>query len=303
MVLIVSEFYDTNVFQFFCHELNVLWKFLVKNPGEHVLFLKNYNPKNPANVWRLDLFKTLVPTITENPPTDMKQVRLETDEWDYMLIDPHKYITKYETCDFYAPLAERIKKSLGVTSAKGEYVLYIKRETSRVLYDHKTKDLFENLFTKFCESKEIPYKVASFDSGVSFREQAELASSAKVIVSVHGAALTNAFLLPAGGHIIEINFRRFWHCDPVCFDHFSGKIKYTAKCAGKPSWRPFFHKAEFHNMALLFKKRYTEFDIEDAENFQTCVPVYIEKMYVDGDKLLRTVEEAYLAGKCLDTSS
>jgi len=288
-MLIVSEFYDTNIFHFFAHEVNVVWKFLVKNPGEHVLFLKSFNPSNPANVWRLGLLNTLIPTITANPPTDVKQVRLETGAWDWMLVDPHRYITKYETCDFYAPLAERIKQSLGVTDAKGEYVLYIKRDASRVLYDHKTKELFENLFTRFCESNGIEYKVASFDGGVSFREQAELMASARAVVSVHGAANTNIFLLPEGGHLIEINFRRFWHCDPVCFDHFSGKLKYRDKCTGKLWWRTHFHKAEYHNLAMLFGKRYTEIDIEDAENFQSCVPICVEKIYVDSAKLLEII--------------
>ena len=63
-------------------------------------------------------------------------------------------------------------------------------------------------------------------------------------------------------HIMEFNFRKHWHCDPICDQHFSGQLAYNEKCDGELTFKPYFHKADYHNLARLLNKPYIELEVE-----------------------------------------
>ena len=106
------------------------------------------------------------------------------------------------------------------------------------------------------------------------------------MISCHGAANTNLIFLPDNGCLMEINFRKHWQCDPVCDDHYNSNISYDRKCNGKLTYRPYFHKGDYHNLAKFFDKKYVECEIENADIFLDRNPINLKNIYVDADKII-----------------
>ena len=89
--------------------------------------------------------------------------------------------------------------------------------------------------------------------------------------------------------LIEINFRNHWYCDPVCDDHYYGRISINCKCSGSRT-NSFFHKADYHNLCHLINKKYIEIEAEKySEGFTARNPISKKKIYIDGQNLLKHI--------------
>ena len=286
-----------NIFHFFALETNAIWKIVCNNPNtQYIAFLQNFE-NNGVHKWRKDLLTTFLPTFasTEEFQEYCKQnnsyiksiVNVQYNGW---IIDPWTFV-KYEPSQESLPFARTVKQSLRIENKLGVYATFVTRRKSRILRDKDTNTLLEPLFEEMCRSYKIPYKVACFDD-ISFEEQASILADTKVMLSCHGAGNTNVFLLPNNGHLMEINFRKHWFCDPVCDEHFHKHIPYNHKCKGELTWRPYFHKADYHNLSLFFGKKYTELELSYVDGYIDRNPINVREVFVDAKYILEQVRKA-----------
>lgn len=294
VTLLVSSIVDVNIFHFFALEVNAIWNTLYhKQDVSFVLFLQDYKD-NGVHRWRKDLLNCIVPTFVyiEHLQQYCKDNNvfvkcIENVVYNGWIIDPWKFI-EYSPNQIYMGLAQSVKTALGVAQTSGKYATLVTRNKSRILYDHKSNIHFENKFAEFCKEQHLPYKIICFDD-ISLKEQAYALADTKVMVSCHGAGNTNVFLLPDNGHLLEINFRKNWFCDPVCDPHFKGELSSTCKCKGQLTWRPYFHKADYHNLAKFFGKKYTELEMEYVESYIDRNPINVKNVYIDTKYILQHI--------------
>ncbi len=297
-VVLVSNIKDINIFHFFALEIWVVWDTVCKYKNiSFILYLTDYED-NGVHRWRKDLSSAFVPTFTnkENMCKYIHDKKLSVTKvidlpYHGWMIDAWSFV-KYPKSDYWISFADTIKNNLQLpVTLHGTYATFVTRKKSRVLYDVETKTLFETIFRQTCLQHKIPFIVACFDE-MTLHEQAVIVSKTKVMLSCHGAGNTNVFFLPSNGHLMEINFRKHWYCDPVCKLHSTGELPYTCKCDGKLTYRPYFHKADYHNLAHLFGKQYTELSIEDGEGFIDNNPINITKLYIDGNYVIKMMLSA-----------
>lgn len=285
MLILVSQYDDVNIFHFFAVEIKAVWNYLVNSrqseTGNICLYLQKYDHSSPAHRWRADVLKTIIPTYTnlDEVPRGSAQI-LPMSDW---IVNSWTFI-KYDLSPNYISMARKIKDYYNTSNITGTYAVFVSRSKSRILYDIHTRRLLDDMFAELCTSLSIPHRVVSFDDA-TLEQQAQALGDAKVMISCHGAANTNIFLLPDNGHLLEINFRRHWYCDPVCDGHLTGEIPYKQKCNGRLTFRSYFHKADYHNICHLFDKGYTELEVEDAEGFIDRNPINIKNVYVDARKV------------------
>lgn len=283
MKLIISQFADINIFHFFSVEINAIWKEIHLNPNDYSIYLMNYKDDG-VNRWRYDFISKLVhkvfidTNININKYTYTEHINLKCTDWMY---DSWQFIN-YQPAKYYISIADLVKTNMNISiEKKGTDIVFVIRTSSRVLYDYETNTLLENVLLKY-----IPeLKIVDFDK-LNFEEQVKTISNASIMISCHGAANTNAIFLPPNGKLIEISFRNHWYCDPVCNDHATGKIKYTEKCCGKLTFRPFYHKADYHNICKIFNKDYAEIPLSNAEGFINENPINVRKIWVDSQKII-----------------
>lgn len=282
MIILVSPYDDVNIFHFFAVEIKAVWDVLKERSGQEMcLYLQKFDHKSPAHKWRLDMLKALIPTYVESNAVPKGKIEmLPLSAW---IVNSWSFI-KYDPSEHYMAMARKVKEHYGTLNVKGTHVVFVSRAKSRVVYDVHTGRLLEDLFVELCNSLRILHCVVSFDNA-TLEEQAKALADAKVMISCHGAANTNIVLLPDNGHLLEINFRKHWQCDPVCDKHFNKEIGYKDKCNGSLTFRPYFHKADYHNICHLFNKGYTELEVEDAEGFVDRNPINLMKVFVDARKV------------------
>jgi hypothetical protein len=297
-IILISQIKDSNIFHFFSLEINSVWKRIQNCNDTYLLFLKDYH-QNGVHKWRRDLLSCVIPTFT--CVNDMKQyckknniknIQYENINYNEWIINPWQFID-YKPNILFNNFSDVVKNKLMVNNYKGTYATLITRANTRVLYDFKTHILFEENFKQECQNNNIPFKVICFDT-ISLQEQAEALQDTKVMLSCHGAANTNLFFLPENGHLLEINFRKHWYCDPVCDDHFTNKINYTCKCNGKLTCKPYFHKADYHNLSKFFNKKYTELEFEYSDGFIDRNPINVKNIYVNSRYIMDKVLELFV---------
>ena len=71
--------------------------------------------------------------------------------------------------------------------------------------------------------------------------------------------------------------------DRVAFDSPDGQL----------TFRPYFHKADFHNLCYLLNKRYIEVEAEMYEGFRSRNPISRMKVFVNGNKLVSIIAREY----------
>jgi capsular polysaccharide biosynthesis protein len=108
---------------------------------------------------------------------------------------PKKYATT--SPDLLNEIRDKFKEKVGFdNSYVTSKVVYISRKKARGRYVKN-----ENELIKFLSNYDI--EVVCTEE-LSFHEQVKLFSSTKVLISIHGAGLTNMIFMPAGGAVIEL---------------------------------------------------------------------------------------------------
>lgn len=198
---------------------------------------------------------------------------------------------EYEPNEGYIRLAAAISQE--TLSARPGYVLINQRSPDdRHLHDHESGQPLEQFLAPRLASLEIPFKSCDFGS-ISPRRQAELCGGARVLVSAHGAGNSNVIFTPRSCSLVEVNFRKYWFCDGVCDEHFSGRLKYDQDCDGTLGWEPYFHKADFHNLCFLLGRRYVEVEAEAYAGYNARNPISRKKVFVGGDRLVSIIKREF----------
>jgi len=320
--IIISHYNDnTNIYHIFACEIMLIWnisKFNIKN----IIVLKHYINNN-INNWRLSLLKSIYKNVyIHNIPSNINNV--STKKFDiinilkkqnYKFLNESFIFMKIPKSSHYIKMANIIKNNiynkLNIKDYKSKYVGFIVRENNRILYDNDEKiNHNKNVFVHDILSKElkklnIPFKTTSFDNS-TFEEQADFLKNVKILIACHGAAFTNLFLLPKNAIIMEVSFRKYWFCDPVCECHYSGQCSYKTDCQNKnkvinkfkfdlKTNKLIYHKADYYNLSQLFDIGYKEILIEDANGYfknpkdKDYNPINLTNIYIDTNAIINEI--------------
>ena len=222
----------------------------------------------------------------------------------------------------FLSLASTIKINLGINefaiNNTNEYkVGFIIRTNNRILYDNdekvkNNKNVFvHDILAKELKKLNIPFKSTSFDN-TSFDEQAEFLKDVKILIACHGTAFTNLFLLPKIATIMEVSFRKYWFCDPVCDCHYTGKCTYKTDCENRnkvinkytfdeKKEKLIYHKAEYYNLSQLFGIGYKEILIEDANGYfndntntnDINNPINLTNIYINTNAVINKIRKLF----------
>ena len=274
---VVSPFTDNlNIFHSFVREIYALWTLGESLGGcrSFALVLVDGEPQagHPAEfarMWRRDLLQRLFRKVTYDPDWVASGDKSEhvAPLWPPWFINPWKFI-KYSP----VPTLLSLRQRLGARAGGGRpAAAFIYREQDRKVYTLQGELLQDALaaagVTALC-----------FDNKTML-EQATALRGVTTLAAVHGAALTNMIFLPAGSTVVELSFRTFWFCDPVCDPHFSGELPYTTKCGTRPP--PHYHKADYHNLSHACGHAYRECPIDGGNTFSSRNPISLRNLYID----------------------
>ena len=189
-------------------------------------------------------------------------------------------------------LSELIKENSGLTAPDEGYVLLNQRPVgNRYLIEAQSGLPLEDFLRDEMERRSIPFKDCDF-SKLAPQEQAQMCAGASVFLSAHGAGCTNIIFTPPHCAVIEYNFRKHWHCDPVCDRHFDGTLADSEECTSGLETHPVFHKADFRNLSLILGRPYTELEVVRYKGRSSRNPISRDYMYVDGSALLVEIEKS-----------
>jgi hypothetical protein len=277
-----SNMNDKNIFHFLVFEIHAVIEFVAKNDRvDYVIILNHYDPSQSAHRWRKQVLEGLgIAVYAANDPVPLTVI--DRIIMDIPLRIQGTMIKSFEYVD-YAPnsairaAAEKIKKFYGVPcDVEPEGVLLIQRKKTRALVD----------ISGGCPLEGDARARCVYFEDMTFREQIEAISSAKWIIAAHGAAETNIMFAHPSATLIEVNMRPHWYCDPVCNEHYSGKLRIDQKCKGKLNTWPTYHKADYHNLAKYCGINYKEVSPVGYDGrFVDRNPISKERIIVDAREL------------------
>jgi len=271
-----------NIFHVFCLEVNRVFRLISESRESDWAVL--IQPDHRL-IWRGFVLSGLVPVFCDESEIDRDFVLVElppmvgVGSW---LIHPFQFI-RYQPSSFYRAMVEQILVRNECSSTSDELIdiVFIKRLSSRILLDLDTIKPFENLLEKACKDQGLSLRVASFEVMTPF-EQIALMRKARLLVGVHGAGLTNLVFLKDSAAVLEVDFLKYWSCDPICQDHFSGRIPYQQKCSHAKT----YHKADFYNLAGLFGKNHSSISIDDVRERIDANPISVKYVLINANRLI-----------------
>ena len=281
--MIVSHYNDnSNIFHIVLKEFPVLIQYTKDYNQRYDIVLKN--TKGDSNVldYRKFLYTPFFNVVTYNIN---KPESINLHKFPYALFNPFKFQHVKLNNDFCNALC-RIKDYYYVSSNNSPAIIFSLRKSSRILYDTKSKTNFEELITQKYGKESIVY----FECMTPF-EQLQALQNCKIFCGIHGANLVNMIFTRSFAHVIEIDFKTHWYCDPVCSDHLQNKLQPWEQCKGKLT-RGYYHKADYHNLALLCGKTYTSISTDYCENFLDKNPINVKNVYADFNKLSNCIDNA-----------
>tara|TARA_A100001015_G_scaffold294076_1_gene371434 strand:- start:9511 stop:10374 length:864 start_codon:yes stop_codon:yes gene_type:complete len=281
---LISEIKDNNIFHIFFFDIIKYYDPKYKNVYINSERIENNKKKKLCQKWRLFVMKKLynnVEYLTDISCTEYnsKNISPTIIYKGYNFAEFIKYKPHPHLCKIYHKIISN------KTLVQDKYILLNQREIDdRYLYDYNTKLKLEDFL--FSQKLKYPLKVCNF-SNMTPEEQYEICNNCVIFISAHGAGCTNLIFTPKTAPFTEINFRKHWYCNEVCNDHFNGKISINEKCNG---FKPYFHKADYHNLCYLIGKKYLEIEaIEYGEGFNNRNPISKKKIYIDGHSLIEKI--------------
>ena len=203
---------------------------------------------------------------------------------------PHAFID-YPPKTEYIRLSEFIKENAGIKESEQDYVLLNQRpEGNRYLMESESSLPLEEYLRCALDQRGIPFRCCDF-SMMTPADQAQMCRGAKIFISAHGAGISNIIFTPRHCQVLEYNFRRYWNCDPVCDPHFHGVLTDHEECDGELTFKPYFHKADYHNLCRLLDRPYAELEVIRYDGFITRNPIDRRYLFVDGASLLVEIEK------------
>jgi hypothetical protein len=291
MKLITSSFYDKNINHIFHIEIKAIFDLINNHKTDNFIFFAEKSGNNPWDKWRMAVISKMVcgayDKIEDLPKFDGDSIRLSFGDW---ILNPGLILNE-EIESEYSQISEIVRSKFADSAENfSPDIVLIQRKHSRTLFDQNSQARLESVLAFEFSKHGITFTTVYFDDA-PFDYQAKILRNAKVLIGAHGAGLTNLFLLPKGTHVMEVSFRNYWFCDPVCDDHFHGLLQYRQKCSHGLRFFDYYHKTDFINLSKIFKINHIEIPICDAGNFQSRNPIDVSTIFVDGEKIARNAIE------------
>ena len=326
--VIVSHFYDSNINHFFTLEINAIHRAIQSCAATHsvvrVVLVANAADRR-VQQWRASFVRAMLASpellyvddgammspeefdrdfgpanndvvalekFTWSPPRDGTENGPFVEAFDFGYVPSDE--TRRRLSELRATVVGRILSSRDLSPPR-DTILIVVRSNTRVAYDVRARDkrleeyVRESLRGK-SESLLSRIRILSDADGCPFERQVELFATARCIVGVHGAALTNVVFADPRATLIEISFRKHWYCDPLCARHQSGECAYAERC-GSTLGRP-YHKADYRNLAVARGLSYVEVDTLDGDTFESDNHISVRKLYVDGEDVVSKIKRA-----------
>lgn len=277
---IVSDITDNNIFHIFAFDII---KYYNPKCAKAFIISNNIDKTTNCQKWRYFVMKKLYNCcyIKTKELTFIKNKYHEG-------YNCHKFIN-YKPDSHIKNIYNKIMSNAVYTNKK--YILLNVRNDQRILYENKTGLKLEDFLEKQKDKLMNPFLYCNF-AEMTPKQQYKMCNNASLFISAHGAGCTNLIFTPQTTPLIEINFRKHWYCDPVCDKHFHGKISMNKKCDGKLTYKPEFHKADYHNLCHLLGKKYIEIEaIKYDGGFVTINPISKKYIYIDGDHLIKKINK------------
>lgn len=289
IVLNNARHMTTNINHVFSSEVNQIMGILDQDPSIESVIVLDHDDSIKSMVWRLRIISAIFKNVY------MYNLPLPFNNYELVFLPAPNYFTlPFREFKFIPPnyqlinFVKRIKHGLGLPLERvGSDVIFVNRKPPfRCLYDVHTKRPLHEVLSELMP-KSISFKVCFFEE-MTVDEQAEAVSKAKYFICPHGAGLTNMIFLPEDSTVVEFNFRKYWTCDPICEKHWSGELTYKQPCQEHP---PVFHKADYYSLAMMLKKKYVEFEIDEMDELQDGNPISWKKLFVNPDPLIELVTQ------------
>jgi hypothetical protein len=284
--MIISHYYDNaNIFHVILKEFPVLLQYTKDHNQRYDLVLTHTKGGCQVLEYRRMLYTPFFNVVMYKMNA---QESINLRKFPYALFNPFKFQPVKRNNEFCNALCT-IKDFYNIKDSNAPVVVFSLRKQNRVLYDIHTKQPIENIVAEKYGAHSIVY----FEK-MDPVEQLCILQNCKVLCGVHGANLVNLVFTRSVAHIVEIDFKTHWYCDPVCDDHLQKKLKPCEKCNGKLT-RGGYHKADYHNLALLSGKKHTSVSAEYTEYFIDRNPINVQRVYVDFNKLSTCIDNALMS--------
>ena len=188
-----------------------------------------------AGSWRHRVLEGLLPVFTDPaalPLTHqlipMGPAQLQSRQEETWMVEFDKFRT-YEASNPYRSMVNRIQHHHGIHLGAAEECVLIQRRGSRVLHAAETGAPLEQWLGPRLKAAGIPWRLVILED-LDPLDQWRALARARLLIGVHGSGLTNLVFTPEACTVLEIDFRRHWHCDPLCTDHRSGRLAYSETC-------------------------------------------------------------------------
>lgn len=280
-VLIVDHYDDVNVNHVFSQELHALFKLVKEDVNVHTLLVTHPESMTP---WRKGALETLVPSIVYFVHPNVKYDRIVTLDTSAWVMDAWSFVP-YPPNEAMIELSARLRGNtmLSKSHSLQNKIAIVQRKSDRIMYDYDTGVRLEIALRDIIGKSNMFLIVVEFED-MTYDEHVHALRDVSVIVSAHGAGNTNLIL--TGADLIEVTFRSCWTCDPVCDRHASGTLSVHEPCGPLKdtlTFRPYYHKADYHNLAKLLGREYVEIPaitIDRSNISSNRNPIHCDKMYV-----------------------
>lgn len=270
-----------NIFHVFALEANRVFQLILE--GVECDWAVLIQPDH-RSIWRGFVLSGLLPVFCGESEIDRDYVLvslppLDSGSW---LVDPHQFL-RYPSSSIWRAMVRRILVRHGCFSEPDQLidVVFVKRLSSRILLDSGAITPIEDLLENACRAKGLTFQVAPFEQ-MNPLAQVALMRQTRLLVGVHGAGLTNLVFLQDFATVLEVDFFKYWSCDPVCQGHLSGRIPFRQKCKdAKP-----YHKADYHNLAGMFGKNYESLSIDGVMGRTDVNPISVSHVLIDANQLI-----------------
>tara|TARA_B100000941_G_scaffold290613_1_gene273827 strand:+ start:730 stop:1617 length:888 start_codon:yes stop_codon:yes gene_type:complete len=283
---VVSTISDNNIFHIFAFDII---KYYNNKSSNAYILATNIDKNSNVQKWRYFVMNKLydckyideVKQLDLLPRFKCQQFHSGYDCWKFIKYKQDLHISK-------------IYKKIISDKKEGKYILLNVRDDVRILYDNDSGLELEVFLQQNTKRLNAPFRYCNF-SKMKPEEQFEVCHNACVFISAHGAGCTNLIFTPQKTPLIEVNFRKHWYCDNVCDKHRNGEISMNEKCDGKLTYRPYFHKADYHNLCYLLGKQYLEIEATKYDGgFLSKNPISKKQIYINGDKLINDINNSLI---------